>query len=112
MPVHWMDDMLLSAMPESQAPPFQAATAQVTFEHHPVLLDEVLAFAPPQAGLLADVTLGGGGHAAALLEKFPQAELFGCDRDPAAVAAAGVRLAPFASRVLLKQLEFSQVHAH
>jgi 16S rRNA (cytosine1402-N4)-methyltransferase len=75
-------------------------------------LDQVLAFAPPQAGLLADVTLGGGGHAAALLEKFPKAELFGCDRDPDAVAAAGVRLAPFASRILLKQLEFSQLHTH
>lgn len=92
--------------------PKQAATAGESFRHEPVLLSEVLSLAPASAGLLVDATLGGGGHAEALLKKFPAAELFGCDRDPNAVEAAGARLSPFAGRILLKQTTFSDLRRH
>ena len=87
-------------------------TTGEAFRPQPVLLEAVRGLVPPQARLIADVTLGGGGHAQALLEQHPQAELFGCDRDPAAVAAAAQRLAPFRARILLKHLRFSQVGGH
>ncbi len=39
------------------------------FSHLPVMLDEILAILEPvPAGILLDATLGGGGHASALLE--------------------------------------------
>ncbi|MCC7075973.1 MAG: 16S rRNA (cytosine(1402)-N(4))-methyltransferase RsmH [Acidimicrobiia bacterium] len=58
------------------------------FEHRPVLLNEVVeAMAPTPPGVLVDGTLGGGGHASALL-RLGHLRLLGVDRDPAAVAAA------------------------
>jgi 16S rRNA (cytosine1402-N4)-methyltransferase len=108
-----MDDMLHSAMAQSQVPPKAAAPPEAAaFSHLPVLVEEVLALAPAGATLLADLTVGGGGHAAALLAKFPQAELFACDRDPEAVAAAAGALASFGPRVLIKQAPFSEAHIH
>ncbi len=101
------------AMPASEAPPIPAASPRAAqFKHNPVLLDEVLALAPATPRLLADATVGGGGHALALLERFPEAELFACDRDPEAVAAARLALAPHASRTLVKQAVFSEIHRH
>jgi 16S rRNA (cytosine1402-N4)-methyltransferase len=82
------------------------------FRHEPVLVQEVADLAPAGARVIVDATLGGGGHAAFLLERFPGAELFGSDRDPEAVQAARARLEPFANRVLLKSLRFSQIHHH
>jgi 16S rRNA (cytosine1402-N4)-methyltransferase len=49
---------------------------------------------PPLSGTLAlDGTLGGGGHSLALLDA--GAQVVGVDRDPAAIAVATDRLAPF-----------------
>jgi 16S rRNA (cytosine1402-N4)-methyltransferase len=68
--------------------------------HQPVLEREVVdLFAPRPAGVLVDATLGGGGHAAALLDSAPARRVLGVDRDPAARAAAGERLAPYGKRV-------------
>ncbi len=70
------------------------------FSHVPVLLSETLELlAPERGGVFVDGTLGGGGHAEAVLLRLPQAgRLIGIDRDWEAVHAAGERLASFGSR--------------
>ena len=78
------------------------------FKHVPVLLAEVLSgLAPRSSGRYEDGTLGGGGHAAAeLAASAPDGRLLGIDADPAALAAAGTRLAPFGERVTLAHGNF------
>lgn len=72
-----------------------------TFEHRPVMVDEVVALlAPVPPGVLVDATLGGAGHAGAVLRAHPGLQLVGIDRDADALAAARATLAPFGSRVL------------
>ena len=70
---------------------------------------EVLAgLAPRQGGHYLDGTVGGGGHAAAILERSaPGARLLGLDRDPAALAIAGRRLAHFGGRAVLVRANFA-----
>jgi len=68
------------------------------FAHVPVLLAEVVAALAPAlraapARLGVDCTVGGGGHAAALLAASPSSELLCLDVDGAAVAAARAALA-------------------
>lgn len=72
------------------------------YGHQPVLLREVLAYLDPQpGGLFIDGTLGAGGHAAAILAATgPTGRLLGFDRDPAALAFAAQRLAPFGERFI------------
>lgn len=80
------------------------------FEHTPVMAAEVVAmFEPVPAGLFLDATLGGGGHAAALLAESSERELVGLDRDPAAIAAAATRLAPFGDRARVRHARFDQL---
>lgn len=64
-------------------------------EHRPVMLAEVLAGLALQPGAdVIDGTVGGGGHAAALLEVIaPRGRLLGLDADPAAIARCRHRLA-------------------
>jgi 16S rRNA (cytosine1402-N4)-methyltransferase len=79
-----------------------------SFEHTPVLRDEVVSlFASVPDGVVVDATVGGGGHAAALLEAHPGLRLVGLDRDPAALDAARLRLASFGDRVTLIRSPFS-----
>lgn len=61
--------------------------------HRPVLLAEVLAHLDPQPGaVIVDCTFGGGGHAAALLERLgPAGRILGIDRDAEALAAGAAR---------------------
>jgi 16S rRNA (cytosine1402-N4)-methyltransferase len=57
-----------------------------------------------------DGTVGGGGHAAAILAaSSPTGWLYGCDRDGAAVEAASRRLALFAGRFDLRQASFAEL---
>jgi 16S rRNA (cytosine1402-N4)-methyltransferase len=81
------------------------------FIHTPVLLNEVLeALRPRPGGRYVDGTVGGGGHAEALLQaSAPDGFLYGCDRDDAALAAAGRRLARFAGRFELRQMDFARL---
>jgi len=75
------------------------------FEHTPVLVREVLAQLRPGSGrVYADVTVGGGGHARAILEESsPDGRLIGTDRDPIALEAAALALSEFDDRVMLRQ---------
>ena len=79
------------------------------FIHEPVLLEEALSALQPTAGrLYVDGTVGGGGHAEAILEASgPDGRLVGFDRDDRAIAAAAMRLARFGDRVTLHREAFS-----
>lgn len=81
------------------------------FRHIPVLPAEVLRYlAPRPGGVYLDGTVGGGGHAALVLEaSAPDGMLIGLDRDPAALAAARERLAPFGGRARLFQRNFAEL---
>jgi 16S rRNA (cytosine1402-N4)-methyltransferase len=59
--------------------------------------------------VLVDCTLGLGGHAEALLRACPEAELIGLDRDPAALALAAQRLAPFAGRTTFVEAVYDEL---
>lgn len=75
-------------------------------------MEETLAFLHPHdGGVFLDGTLGGGGHARALLDACPGCTLLGCDRDPEALAEAGLRLAAFGDRVRFERGRFDQVIA-
>ena len=70
--------------------------------HDPVLIDRVVALLAPaldhDGAVLVDATLGLGGHTEAVLSRCELARVIGIDRDPAALAMAGERLAPFGDR--------------
>lgn len=79
--------------------------------HRPVLLDESLAALALRPGcLVVDGTVGGGGHAEAMLRAIaPSGRLIGLDVDEEALAACAVRLAPFGDRVHLERASFRQL---
>ena len=80
------------------------------FQHQPVLASTVvdlLAAGPP--GWVLDATVGGGGHAAALLEAAPHLSVLGLDRDEDARIAAGARLEPFGPRARVVAARFDEL---
>lgn len=80
------------------------------FEHEPVMVDEIVdAFATVPAGCVLDATLGGGGHARALLESRADLSVLGVDRDAAAIEAARECLAGFGGRVMFSHLRFDEL---
>ncbi len=83
------------------------------YVHIPVMVAEVLAaLKPSPEGVYYDGTIGGAGHAAAILEKSaPTGRLLGSDRDGVAVETARERLAPFAGRFEIQQRAFGEVEA-
>jgi 16S rRNA (cytosine1402-N4)-methyltransferase len=71
------------------------------------MVDEVTGFLAGR-GTVVDMTLGAGGHAAALLASGVQ-RVIGVDRDPAAISAATQRLAAYGDRVRTIEATFADV---
>lgn len=79
--------------------------------HEPVMREEVLRLLQPRSGrLFFDGTLGGGGHAEALLAA--GARVMAMDRDPQALEFARTRLSVFADRFQAVQGDFSAASAN
>ena len=80
-------------------------------QHVAVMVDEVVGLVRALNPLtMVDVTVGMGGHAAALL-RATDGHLIGIDRDATALAAAAANLAEFGSRVTLRRADFSGFEA-
>ncbi len=80
-------------------------------QHVPVLLEAVLAYlAPHPGGRYIDATIGGGGHAEAILTaSAPDGRLLGIDVDPDALGRSHRRLHRFGHRVVLVHGNFDQL---
>jgi 16S rRNA (cytosine1402-N4)-methyltransferase len=80
------------------------------FRHEPVLLQRIVdLFEPVPPGWVVDATVGGAGHAVALLERHPHLKVLGLDQDADALAAAAERLAPFGDRAALLHVRFDRL---
>jgi 16S rRNA (cytosine1402-N4)-methyltransferase len=78
--------------------------------HQPVLEQEIVElFASASTGVVIDATLGGGGHAFALLTAAPQLRIIGIDRDPEARESAAKRLEEFGDRVCIVDATFAEM---
>ncbi len=65
---------------------------------------------PGVAGVFVDCTIGGGGHARALLESTgPGVQLVGLDQDAAALEAAEAKLSPYTGRFTLVRSNFKEL---
>ena len=100
-----------SRQPAQPGPPGPGPfEAEEQFRHRPVMVDEVVElFAPTPAGWALDATVGGGGHARALLEAYPHLRVLGLDRDTDAVAAASSALARFGDRAKVVHQRFDRL---
>ena len=79
-----------------------------SFHHLPVMEREVVHYLAPGAGkTIVDATLGGAGHAAALLQG--GARVIGLDRDPEALAHATSRLDRYGEAFVSRQANFAQL---
>ncbi len=81
--------------------------------HLPVMVAEVLThLVTTPSGLYVDGTLGGGGHASALLSRLAvDGRVLGVDLDPGALDAARRTLAGAGERISLRQGSFTQLPA-
>ena len=81
--------------------------------HKPVLLEESIAMLQVQrGGKYIDCTIGGGGHAAAILERSaPGGKLIGLDADPDAIAAARERLKRYGDSAILVNENFKYLES-
>src|SRR5262249_39216623 len=63
----------------------------MAFSHATVMKAEVIAALSPAAGVYVDATVGGGGHAEAILAASARTKIVAFDRDPSALEAARER---------------------
>ena len=83
-------------------------------EHTSVMLDRCIALLAPaiensSSPIIVDATLGLGGHAYALLEKYPDLKIVGLDRDSSAISIAQKRLVEFGDRVTIIHAVYDQM---
>jgi 16S rRNA (cytosine1402-N4)-methyltransferase len=80
-------------------------------KHEPVLFNEIIEYLRPAVddGVLVDATVGLGGHAEGLLERYPHCRLIAIDRDPRALERSRERLARFEERVTFTQGRHEQL---
>lgn len=95
--------------------PRTSMSENTPFHHRSVMLDEVLGvFADVETGTFLDATVGGGGHALALLDAHPRMSLVGLDRDDSALSAARRRFdedPTCGARVRLRHARFDGLDA-
>ena len=99
-------------LPSGRLPRTEGCTMSGGFAHAPVMLEEILdVFGGIPDGVFVDATLGGAGHAAAVLAAHPGVTLLGIDQDDTALAAAASRLdaAGLGGRVTLRRARFETV---
>jgi 16S rRNA (cytosine1402-N4)-methyltransferase len=78
--------------------------------HTPVMMAEVVRYlAPDRGGLFLDGTVGGGGHAEAILQAGDEVELLAVDRDPEAQDEARAKLQRFGKRVRFARGDYADV---
>ena len=81
-----------------------------TFRHRPVMVEEIVdLFATVPPGTVVDATVGGAGHARALLDAHAHLHVTGIDQDPDAVAVAEERLAPYGERASVVRSRFDRL---
>jgi len=77
-----------------------------------MLQEAMRALAVQPGGRYIDCTLGGGGHALAILERSsPGGQLLGIDADPEAIKIARARLGAYSSSILLVNENFANLQA-
>ena len=82
------------------------------FAHEPVMVGEIATYARAIApGVFVDLTLGGAGHSAAILESNEGLALHGIDQDEIAIEAATRRLAAFGDRAMIHRARFDRAAA-
>lgn len=75
-----------------------------------MMVEVLAALQPKSGGTYADGTLGGAGHAAAVLAaSSPSGRLLACDRDGVALEAATKRLVEFAGRFELRRGNYAEL---
>ncbi|ABB57005.1 16S rRNA (cytosine(1402)-N(4))-methyltransferase RsmH [Synechococcus elongatus] len=86
-----------------------ADSSQPSSFHHVTVLQRELVegLLPDRGGWFLDATLGGGGHSELLLSEWPNTQVIGLDRDPAAIAASQTRLQLYSDRVQFQHVNFA-----
>lgn len=95
--------------PETRTTP-ATETSDAVFSHEPVMLTEVVAaFGQVPPGWVVDATVGGGGHASAILSAHGDLRVLGLDQDPDAVRHASARLGMYGSRARVYRTRFDRL---
>jgi 16S rRNA (cytosine1402-N4)-methyltransferase len=80
------------------------------FFHEPVMLAEITeVFASVPHGVVVDATLGGAGHATALLDRYEWMSILGIDRDETAVIRAREIASRYAGRFMVEHGRFDRL---
>jgi len=80
--------------------------------HRPVMVREVLELLEIRPdGIYIDATLGGGGHAGAILERLDRGRLLAIDQDPQALTWARERLRGWEEKLIVMEGNFAQIDA-